>query len=86
MSDGTEGKSLGWFLGGLGLGFLIGVTLGLLFAPKSGEELRRIIQENVQDGWNQVKDKLEDWLARAKEKTAEILHELENIEETTKPA
>ncbi len=86
MSDGTEGKSWGWFLGGLGLGLLVGVTFGLLFAPKTGEELRRIIRENVEGGWDKIKEKLEAWLATAKEKTSEILHELESVEDTTKPA
>ncbi len=41
-----NGSSFGWFLAGLGLGALVGV----LYAPKSGEETRRQIRDAADEG------------------------------------
>ncbi len=41
-----NGSSFGWFLAGLGLGALLGV----LYAPKSGEETRRQIRDAAEEG------------------------------------
>ena len=41
-----EGSKLGYFAFGLGLG----VAIGVLFAPKTGEETREFIRSKADDG------------------------------------
>ena len=47
MADesGGHGSSIGWFLAGVGLGALVGV----LYAPRSGSEVRDYIRERAGD-------------------------------------
>ncbi len=45
-----EGHGFGWFLAGLGLGALLGV----LYAPKSGEDTRRQIRDAAEEGRDYV--------------------------------
>jgi len=45
-----NGSSFGWFLAGLGLGALVGV----LYAPKPGEETRRQIRDAADEGRDYV--------------------------------
>lgn len=45
-----EGNGFGWFLAGLGLGALLGV----LYAPKSGEDTRRQIRDAAEEGRDYV--------------------------------
>ncbi len=42
-----------WFLAGLG----IGAAVGILYAPKSGGELRQQLREVAEDGSNTVKER-----------------------------
>ena len=51
MSDNHGGGTL-WFLAGLG----IGAAVGLLYAPKTGEETRQKIREAAEQGRDVVKD------------------------------
>jgi len=50
MSD-SEGNSFLWFLAGLG----IGAAVGILYAPKSGGELRQQLREVAEDSTNTVR-------------------------------
>lgn len=52
MSD-RDGSGFLWFLAGLG----IGAAVGVLYAPKSGDELRQQIREVAEDGRNSVKER-----------------------------
>jgi gas vesicle protein len=52
MSD-HDGSGFLWFLAGLG----IGAAVGVLYAPKSGDELRQQLREAAEDGRNSVKDR-----------------------------
>jgi gas vesicle protein len=52
MSD-RDGSGFLWFLAGLG----IGAAVGVLYAPKSGDELRQQIREVAEDGRTNVKEK-----------------------------
>ena len=52
MSD-RDGSGFLWFLAGLG----IGAAVGILYAPKSGDELRQQLREVAEDGRNTVKER-----------------------------
>lgn len=72
-----NGSSIGWFLAGLGLGALVGV----LFAPKSGDETREFLANRANDvpdyvrnssqqareSWNQWVDKSKEYVDRGKQ-------------------
>ncbi len=50
MSD-RDGNSLGWFLAGLGLGAVVGI----LYAPRPGNETREAIRARAEEGRDYVK-------------------------------
>jgi gas vesicle protein len=82
--DAPSGSALPWFLFGLGLG----ATLGLLFAPQSGEETRRAIGKKVRKLKHLAEDKLEDVMDTAgkkgrklREAVAEIADDLGDDED-----
>jgi gas vesicle protein len=70
-------------------GVLVGILLGVLFAPDSGEETRRKLSkkaqgikdsyddlaDNVSDTFNKVKNKATDISSRAKNKFSSIQNE-----------
>lgn len=58
MSD-NDRSNVGWFLAGLGIGAVVGV----LFAPKSGRELRENIAHSAHEGTEYLSDRA----AKAKE-------------------
>jgi len=50
MSD-RDGNSFVWFLAGLGIGAVVGV----LYAPRSGDETREVLLSKAQEGRDQVR-------------------------------
>ncbi len=52
MSD-REGNSFLWFLAGLG----IGAAIGVLYAPRSGQETRDVIRQKAEEGREVIKDR-----------------------------
>jgi gas vesicle protein len=50
-SEGSSGSFL-WFLAGLGVGAVVGV----LYAPKSGDELRDVIRSKAQEGSEKARE------------------------------
>jgi len=52
MSD-RDGSSFLWFLAGLG----IGAAVGILYAPKAGDELRQQLREVAEEGRENVKQR-----------------------------
>jgi len=50
MSDNSSGSGFGWFLAGLG----IGAAIGMLYAPKSGQETREDLRRRAEDGRDYV--------------------------------
>jgi len=53
MADNDGGSSFLWFLAGLG----IGAAIGILYAPKSGGELRQQLREVAEDSTNAVRER-----------------------------
>jgi gas vesicle protein len=69
MSDST-GSKVSYFLVGLGIGSL----LGILFAPKSGEETREFLMDKAEEGRDyaqkkarELRERAEDLIERSKE-------------------
>jgi len=69
-----KGSKLDCFLGGLGIGALV----GLLFAPRSGEESRDYLNQKVEEGKEyaqrkalEVRERAEDFVERGKQIVAE---------------
>jgi gas vesicle protein len=69
MSD-RDGNSFVWFLAGLGIGAVVGV----LYAPRSGEETRDVLLSKAQEGSERVRsqarkarDQAEDWMERGRD-------------------
>jgi gas vesicle protein len=70
MSEDNGGNSFLWFLAGLGVGAVVGV----LYAPKSGEETREAIREKFEEGrefiatkGGEVREQAGEWVQRGKE-------------------
>ena len=51
MAD-HDGNGFVWFLAGLGVGALVGV----LYAPRSGDEMRDVIRSKAQESSDQVRE------------------------------
>jgi gas vesicle protein len=52
MSD-RDGSGFLWFLAGLG----IGAAVGILYAPKAGDEIRQQLRDMAEDGRDNVKER-----------------------------
>ena len=50
MAEENSGEKLIWFLAGAA----VGAALGMLFAPRSGRELRQLISERTAEGREQL--------------------------------
>lgn len=61
-----DNHSLIYMLAGVGLGAIIGAAAGLLFAPKSGEDLRG----DVSDKYKELRGKTEEWVNEQRAKRA----------------
>ncbi len=64
MSEHEEKNAMLYLLAGVGIGAIIGVAAGMLFAPKSGAETREELAKKFKD----LKLKTEDWVAEQKAK------------------
>jgi gas vesicle protein len=53
MSDRDGGSGFLWFLAGLG----IGAAVGILYAPKAGEETRQRLREVAEEGRDSVRER-----------------------------
>lgn len=69
MSD-RSGGQIQSFLVGAAIGGAVGAALALLYAPKSGSELREDIGEKVDD----ISSRFSNLLRKTKEAGEEILH------------
>ena len=75
----SEHKCGDW-LKGLLIGSLVGVVVGLLFAPKSGKELREDISEKAKDLADKVKDEYEGALDKSKKGFESVISRLKDLE------
>ena len=68
-------------LGGFLAGALVGAGVGLLFAPKSGEETRKELKAKLDEMANQIKDiDLDDVKKEFSNKVKDIKAELEDLD------
>ncbi|MCW5943420.1 MAG: YtxH domain-containing protein [Fimbriimonadaceae bacterium] len=73
MSESNEERNAAlYLLAGVGLGALIGVAAGMLFAPKAGAETRDELSHKFQE----LKAKTEGWIAEHRAKGKEKLEEV----------
>lgn len=74
MQDHEDKNVMLYMLAGIGLGALIGAAAGLLFAPKSGNEMRGELADKLKE----LKGKTEEWVAeqRSKRGVSEALEEV----------
>jgi gas vesicle protein len=70
MADNGAGSKVSYFLAGLGIGALVGI----LFAPKSGEETREYLTSKADEGRDyaqrkarELRERAEDLIERSKE-------------------
>jgi gas vesicle protein len=75
MSNRDDSNALIYLLAGVGLGAIIGAAAGVLFAPKSGDELRGELNEKLKE----LKGKTEEWVAEQKAKTKQLEAEIEEL-------
>jgi gas vesicle protein len=75
MSDNRLSRSILGFCVGMGLG----AVLGLIFAPKSGEELRGDISEGAQQGLNAATRHGRKWARRAKGAASDVSSRVSDV-------
>lgn len=84
-NNGDERSTLVSVLAGIGVGVLVGATVGLLLAPKSGEETRDDLARAVKDLNEKVSElgrTLSQKVASASDKLrAQMAQKLEDVEE-----
>ena len=66
--ESSEGSTVGTAITFLLIGLGAGALMGLLLAPKSGKQLRR----DLQRGYAEAKDNLEEWADDAKDRVLEV--------------
>ena len=65
---------------GLLIGGLIGVVIGLLYAPKSGKETREELTDKAKDVAGKLKDEYEVALEKSKSAYENLLKKLKEVE------
>jgi gas vesicle protein len=75
--DNNQGGG-GWFIMGLLTGTVLGVGLGMLFAPKAGSKLRKQLSEQggafakqAQESYRQATENAGQWVEKGKEAAGE---------------
>lgn len=88
MAD-RDGSSFLWFLAGLGVGAVVGV----LYAPRSGEETRDVIRAKAQEGSARAREHVRrareqagDWVDRGRDVLDQQKEQLRNAYEAGKQA
>ncbi len=88
MAD-RDGSSFLWFLAGLGVGAVVGV----LYAPRSGEETRDVIRAKAQEGGARAREHVRrareqagDWVDRGRDVLSQQKEQLRTAYEAGKQA
>lgn len=76
MSDNSSGSGFGWFLAGLG----IGAAIGMLYAPKSGQETREDLRRRAEDGRDYVVNRAKE----AREQASKLVDKGKEVVEQQK--
>ena len=79
LYHGRERKRLGTFLKGFVIGGFLGALAGILFAPKSGKELRSDIKEKGSEVLKDAKEIYADASTKAKEIIEEAKHQAKEL-------
>ena len=76
--DSLDNNNGGWFMMGLLTGTVLGVGLGMLFAPKAGSELRNQLSDQAgalakqaQERYRQATENAGQWVEKGKEAVGE---------------
>jgi gas vesicle protein len=76
------------FVGGLGVGLIIGVVLGasvaVLYAPNSGEKTRKLIKDKFEDAWDAGVDQANEACKQGKEKLDKVQKQVDEAMDATK--
>ena len=64
---------------GLLAGAIIGGAVGLLYAPKSGKETRKMIKDKATEVMEVVKEKTTDFVDGVKEETGEVMDRVKDV-------
>lgn len=75
MSHHEDRNALIYLLAGFGLGALLGVAAGMLFAPRPGTQTREDLGGRIKE----LKHKTEEWIAEQKAKHAHASTEDESV-------
>jgi len=88
MSD-HDSNSFVWFLAGLGIGAVVGV----LYAPRSGDETREALLAKAQEGQEKVRkharkarEQAEDWMERGRDVVTQQKEQLRSAYEASRQA
>ncbi len=88
MAD-RDGSSFLWFLAGLGVGAVVGV----LYAPRSGEETRDVIRAKAQEGSARAREHVRrareqagDWVDRGRDVLSQQKEQIRTAYEAGKQA
>ncbi len=76
MSDSSSGSGFGWFLAGLD----IGAAIGMLYAPKSGQETREDLRRRAEDGRDYVVNRAKE----AREQASKLVDKGKEVVEQQK--
>ncbi len=63
MNSEDTGINLGWFL----VGAAVGASVALLYAPKTGKDMRRLIAKKTEEGREALSDSSKDVIDRGRE-------------------
>ncbi len=77
MSDNNESTRIGGYLAAFAIGALIGTGAALLYAPRSGEETRKLLAKKGRELKGQAADALDDAKDFVQGKKAEIIAAVE---------
>ena len=64
MAD-KSGPGILWLWAGIGVGAVVGATLGVLYAPKSGRETRHAIVSTAEQGTKAVRERARQYREQA---------------------